>query len=151
MYSPTQPTPHACPVHIFAAAFTRHQRHTCAHIQAWGKLRAVRQQQQQAGALSALWTWSLTGQHYRRQLVVRCMKAWRAAAAEGAAVVAGVTGALRALRTHQVLAAWWGYVQEQVGRWVDMHSHETLFVNGWVEPLGGWCGPSWAFFGCRVC
>jgi hypothetical protein len=48
--------------------------------------------------------------------VLRCMQAWRAAAAEGAAVVVGVTGALRALWMHQVLAAWWGYVQEQVGQ-----------------------------------
>jgi hypothetical protein len=67
--------------------------------------------------------------------VLRCVKAWRAAAANGAAMVAGVTGALRALRTHQVLAAWWGYVQEQVG-W-----SQYAFMGTWkcVEFWVGWC------------
>jgi hypothetical protein len=93
----------------------RYKRQTCQHIQAWGKLRHVRQQHQQRAALSAVATWAVTGQHYRRQLLLRCVCGWRVAAAEGVELLAAAAGAMRSVRQRQALLAWWQYVQDQVG------------------------------------
>jgi hypothetical protein len=83
-------------------------------VRAWGKLRSVRQQHQQSAALSALHTWAVTQQHYRRQLLLRCVAGWRAVAAEGAQLAAAAAVAMRAFRQQQVVAAWWAFVQDQV-------------------------------------
>lgn len=93
----------------------RCKRRTCRHIQAWGKLRAVRQQHQQRAALLALSSWACAGQHYRRQLVVRCLRGWRAVAVQATQWLAAAARALSGLRQHQVVVAWWQYVQDQVG------------------------------------
>lgn len=93
---------------------SRRKCHTCQHVRAWGKLRSVCQQRQQSAALSALRTWAMTRQHYRRQLLLRCVAGWRGAAAEGAQLVAAAARAMKAFRQQQVVAAWLGFVQDQV-------------------------------------
>lgn len=75
----------------------------------------MRQQQQQRTALSALTAWAVTGQHYRRRLLLRCVCGWRGAAAEGTNVLGAAAEAMRGLRQRQVVKAWWQYVQDQVG------------------------------------
>lgn len=47
--------------------------------------------------------------------MVRCLQDWRAAAVQGVQWLAAAAAALRGLRQHQVVAAWWKYVQDQVG------------------------------------
>lgn len=101
----------------FCAPFNsiRYKRHTCRHIQACGVLRSLQHQQLQRAALSALHTSALTARHYRRQLLLRALWGWRDSVCAGALVASAAVGALRVLRQRHVVAAWWQWVQDQVG------------------------------------
>jgi integrase len=102
-------------------------RHTCRHIRAWGKLRAVRQQQQQSKVLAALATWAATGRQFRCQLLRRCWSSWMSEAAGSRAQLQAAVAHSAQQRKHAVLRAWWQHKEDQVR------------VKGWRVGAGAMC------------
>jgi hypothetical protein len=93
----------------------RHVRHTCCHIQAFGKLRQLRQRQQQQHAITALFNWALASKQYRRQLLLRVMSAWRGEAAAARQQLLEVRAAADGRLLWRMLHAWRQHMEEQVG------------------------------------
>jgi hypothetical protein len=93
----------------------RHVRHTCCHVRAFGKLRQLRQRQQQQHAVTALFNWALASRQRRRQLAMRVVAAWRDAAAAARQQLLEVQHAADGRLLRRMLHAWRQHMEEQVG------------------------------------
>jgi hypothetical protein len=97
----------------------RHVRHTCCHVRAFGKLRQLRQRQQQQHAFTALFNWALASRQYKRQLLLRVVAAWRGEAAAAGQQLLEVQHAADGRLQRRVLYDWRQHMEEQVGCWLD--------------------------------
>lgn len=93
----------------------RRVRHVCCHVKAFGKLRQLRQRQQQHSVLAALSNWALVSRQCRRQLALRSLTAWRCEAADMRQQLLEVQHAAGCRLQRRIMHAWKQHMEEQVG------------------------------------
>jgi hypothetical protein len=80
-----------------------------------GKLRQLRQRQQQHNVLAALANWALASRRCRRQLLLRVLTAWRAEAADAQQQLLEVQCAADCRLQRRTMRVWKQLMEEQVG------------------------------------